>query len=79
MGSVWVAAWVAKLAFVALVALGIAYDELSYRAALLWVTLGVTVWVGLPLTGWSILVTPVLAALDIALVFVVFKGDVRIT
>lgn len=58
MGSVSIAAWIAKAAFVGLVA-----------------------WFGLPLLsrGAGALVTPTLALIDIALVLVVFKGDVRIT
>ena len=77
-GSIAVAAWVAKLAFVLLLTLGIAYDELGYRGCTMFVVLGAAAWFGLPSIGGEALVTTALALIDVALVFVVFKGDVKI-
>lgn len=78
MGSITIAAWIAKLAFIALLALGIAYDEIGPRGAAVFLVLGAGAWFGLPRVGGEALVTSVLAVVDIALVFVVFKGDVRL-
>ena len=76
-GSIAVAAWVAKLAFVALLVLGIAYDEIGCRGAAVFVMLGAAAWFGLPSIGAGAFVTSALALVDVALVFVVFKGDLR--
>ena len=45
------------------------------------VLLGLVAWIGLPrmVPNGALFVTSALALLDIALVFAVFKGDVRIT
>jgi hypothetical protein len=46
----------------------------------IFVALGVFVWFGLPyLPRGADFVTPALAVIDVALVFVVYKGDLRIT
>jgi hypothetical protein len=79
MGSVGIAAVIAKLAFVALLAFGIARGELGYRAAALFAVTGTVIWIGLPnIPGAEQFVTSALAVVDIALVFAVFKGDVRL-
>ena len=45
---------------------------------MVFVVLGLIVWVALPRPFGANCVTPALAVLDIALVFTVFKGDVRV-
>jgi hypothetical protein len=78
-GSLGAAAWIAKLAFVALLARGWLSGELRRSALIVFVALGIAAWIGLPhLGGGENYVTTALAAVDIALVFAVFKGDVRI-
>jgi hypothetical protein len=78
-GSIGAAAIVAKLAFVVLLALGIARDDISPRTAAVFGAVGLVVWLALPrLAGSSALVTPALAVVDVALVFAVFKRDIRI-
>ena len=79
MGSVTVAAWIAVLVFPVLLVRGLVTQELSPKAGVAFMALAVAAWVGLPyLPIGSDLMTPVIAILDIALVFMVFKGDVRI-
>ena len=73
-GSVAGAALVAKVAFVALLVLGVAWDQLSPRAAKIYALLGTAAWFGLPFVLGGALVTPVMAALDVALTLSVFKG-----
>ncbi len=48
MGSVSVAAWIARLAFPVLLLLGWMRGELSSRSASLFVVLGLITWIGLP-------------------------------
>ena len=75
-----VGAWIARVAFVGLLLFGWTSGELRLRGAVAFAVLGAAVWVGMPfLPGGGALVTPALAIIDIALVFAVFKGDVRIT
>jgi hypothetical protein len=79
MGSVGVAAWIAHCAFWILLCAGWVRRELDVR--------GIAVFIGLWLAGFAgarlvlsgMLFVPYVAILDIALVFVVFKGDVRLT
>jgi hypothetical protein len=80
MGSIAVAAWVAKLAFIALLMGGIVSGELRPRAIAAFATLGALVWLGLPsIPRGADFVTSALAIIDIALVLSVYKGDIRIT
>jgi hypothetical protein len=80
-GSQAVGAWIAHLAFCVLLALGMGYGELGRKRAALFIALWLAGYVGLPRISWwtALLVTPYVAMLDIVLVFVVFKGDVRLT
>lgn len=79
MGSISVAAWFARVAFVALLAIGLWSGELHRGAALAFAAIGLAAWVLLPqFDNGAPFVTPVLAALDIALVLAVFKRDIRI-
>jgi hypothetical protein len=80
LGSVGVAGWIAQIAFWVLIVLGIVYGDLSKKAAGMFVALWLVGYVGIPHIGWwaGSLVMSWVAVLDIALVFVVFKGDVRV-
>lgn len=78
-GSIGIAAWIAKLAFVGLLIGGWTSGELRLKATLVFALLGVAAWIGLPyLPRGRDFVTPALAVIDIALVFAVCKRDVRI-
>jgi hypothetical protein len=79
--TVGVAAWIARLLFVVLLVLAVARQDLGWRGGVIFAALGAFAWFALPYTvpGGGSYVTSALAILDIALVFVVFKGDVRIT
>ena len=80
MGSVGIAAWVAKIAFVALLIWGAASGELRPKSIAVFLVLGVAAWIGLPYAPrGSDFVTSALALIDIALVFAVFKRDIRLT
>jgi hypothetical protein len=81
MGSVSVAAWIARLAFPILLLLGWMRGELSSKSASLFVVLGLITWIGLPriIPNGELFVTSALALLDVVLVLVVFKGDVRLS
>ena len=58
-----------------LLTLGVFYAELGRRSAAVFVTLWAIGYFGLP----SVFIPPCIALLDIALVWLVFKGDVRLT
>ena len=78
MGSPAAAALIAKLAFIVLIALGLARGDLTFRSTAVFVCLGALAVMGLPLLPLGApLVTSAIAILDIALVLTVFKGDVR--
>jgi len=80
MGSIGVAAWIAKLAFVGLLITGRMNGALGVRGLVVFLVLGAVAWFGLSSFEWGRdYVTSVLAVIDIALVFTIFKGDVRIT
>ena len=80
-GAPAVAAWIAQFAFWVLLALGVFYGELSRRSIVTFVVLWAAGYFGLPRL-WAyggLAVPPYTAVLDIALVWIVFKGDVRLT
>ena len=81
MGSITVAAWVAPLAFLVLIAMGWARREFGMKMALAILLAGAAVWLALPrmVLGGEYYATSALAAFDIALVFAVFRADVRLT
>ena len=80
MGSIGIAAWIAKLAYVGLLIIGWTSGELRLKGTAVLLALGVAAWIGLPyLARGSDFVTSAMALIDIALVFVVYKGDVRLT
>ena len=69
-----------KLAFVGLLIAGAVSGELRWKSLVVCVMLGVGAWFGLPhLPRGGDFVTPTLAILDVVLVLVVFKGDVRLS
>jgi len=79
-GSITLAAWIAHLAFWGLLLLGLAYGELRPKRIALFLTLWIAGLFGLPCLPYgAALFSSFVAALDIALAFIVFKGDVRIT
>ena len=79
MGSPAIAGWIALLAFPCLLAWGFVSEELGRKAVAAFVVLGVFAWIGLPRLSPSggYFVTPMLAVLDIVLVLMVFKRDIR--
>jgi hypothetical protein len=79
MGSVGVAGWIAGVAFPSLLLVGWLTGELSPKGAAAFAILGAAAWIGLPrISHGALLVTPTLAIMDIVLVLVIFKRDVRI-
>ena len=79
-GSSGVAAWIAHVAFWALLLIGVASGELGKKGSALFVALWLAGYLALPLvTSGEILLTSYLAVLDIVLVFTVFKGDIRLS
>ena len=80
-GSVAIAAVIAWLTLPVLVIVGWLRGELGPRGVLLFAMLGLIAWIGLPrlFPRGGDFVTTTLAILDIVLVFVVIKGDVRLS
>ena len=80
-GSPLVGAWVAQAAFWFLLALGIVRRALNAAWAAIFAVLWLAGYIGLPRIAWwaGPLVVSYVAMLDIVLVFVVFKGDVRLS
>ena len=78
--TVGVAGTLARLLFLVLLVLAVAREDLRLRGTIVFVLLGAAVWFGLPylVKDGGNYVTSALAILDIALVFIVFKGDVRL-
>jgi hypothetical protein len=77
MGSIAVAAWIAKIAFVILLAVAMWSGRLPRLSAAIFLALGFIVWLGLPrLPNGASLVAPTLALLDLALIFALFGRDV---
>jgi len=76
-----VAGWIAQLAFWVLLSLGVFFGELSRRAAIVFLVLWAVGYFGLPRLSpdSGFVVMPYTAVLDIALVWLVFKGDVRLS
>jgi len=73
--------FIAQVAFWILLGVGAMDGALSIKRATGFIALWALGFIALPrITWWSSgFVTPWVAVLDIALVFVVFKGDVRLT
>ena len=81
MDSPAAAALVAQIVFWVLIALGAGSGGLSRRAAIAFIVLWLAGYVGLPRISpfVGLFVTSYVAVLDIVLVFLLFKGDVRRT
>jgi hypothetical protein len=80
-GSPAIAAWIAQFAFWVLLALGLFYGELSRRSIVTFVVLWSAGYFGLPrlFASGEFFVPPYIALLDVALVWMVFKGDIRLS
>lgn len=81
-GSAQIAAWTAQVVFWGLLVYGWAQRELGLRSIVVFTVLWIIGWVGLPFIPYSPaagLFPSFVAVLDIALVFMIFKGDVRLT
>lgn len=75
-----VASAIAKLAFLGLLIAGIVSGELRTTRLAIFLAVGGLAWFALPyLPRGADFVTPALAIIDVALVFAIYKGDVRIT
>ena len=73
------AALIAQITFLVVLVLGRLLDELSGRAVIVMLALWVAGYLALPrLAPGMDLFTTYVAVLDIALVFLVFRGDVRL-
>jgi hypothetical protein len=82
MGSIAVAAYIAHWAFWVLLVYGFAVGELSVKRVALFLMLWIVGRFALAYIPWEpahALFSSYVATLDIALVFVIFKGDVRLT
>jgi len=80
MGSPAAASLVAHIAFWTLVGWGTVTGELTWRGAALFVCAWLLLPLGLAYTSYGpMLYAPVVAVLDIALVVLIFKGDLRLT
>lgn len=80
MGSPAVAAWIAHVAFWVLLAHGWMAGEMGMRGTIIALSLWLSAYLGLPFLPYGSGLFPAFVALvDIALVFVIFKGNVRIT
>jgi hypothetical protein len=81
MGSVGIAARIAHVAFWGLLVYGWVWDEIDVRGIAIFVALWIAGLYGLPLLSeyGAGLFSSYVAALDIALVFIIFEGDVRLT
>ena len=79
MGSALIAAWIAHVAFWVLLAYGWFFDELGPKGLAVFVALWLAGMFGLPFIPYgAALFSSFVAVLDIALVFIIFKGDVRL-
>lgn len=82
MGSPAIAALIAHAAFWCLIVYGWACDELSGKLGSFFLLAWLAGRVGLPYVPYEpaqAMFSSYVAVLDIALVFVIFKGDVRVT
>jgi hypothetical protein len=79
MGSTLLAAWIAHVAFWMLAAIGWWSEELGLGGLAVLVGLWLAGSFGLPyLPHGAALFSPFVAVLDIVMVFLIFKGDVRL-
>jgi len=79
MGSSVIAAWIAHAAFWVLMLWGWATDALGVTTVAIFMLLWLVAFIGLPYLPYGGALFPsCVAVLDIALVLVIFKGDVRL-
>lgn len=80
-GSITVAAFIARIAFPVLLAIGWFRGDIGLKGTVVFIVLATAAYIVFPRVAsyGDGLITSGLAVLDIALVFMVFKGDVRIT
>lgn len=79
MGSVSVATWIAHFAFWVLLAYGWFWEEIGSKGLVILMVLWLAGLFGLPFVPYGAgLFSPFVAILDIALVFAIFKGDIRL-
>ena len=79
MDSIAIAGWIAVVGFWVLLIFGWAFDEIHARGIAVFLILWGVARFGLPFVGASDFFITCVAILDIALVFMIFKGDVRLT
>jgi hypothetical protein len=82
MGSSGIAAWIAHVAFWGLLAYGFALGELNLKRVAVFLFLWLAGLIGLqyaPYEPARAMFPSIVAVLDIALVFAIFKGDIRVT
>ena len=79
MGSITVAGWIALGGFWFLLVYGWAFDEIHWPGIVVFLSLWFLARFGLPYIHGEGFVITCVAILDIALVFVIFKGDVPLT
>ncbi|HEY7500318.1 MAG TPA: hypothetical protein VH740_17475 [Vicinamibacterales bacterium] len=80
MGSALIASWIAHAAFWTLLVYGWMWDEIGARGAAVFLILWVGGLFGLPfILGDLAPFSSFVAMLDVALVFLIFKGDLRLT
>lgn len=79
MDSIAIAGLIAVVGFWVLLAYGWAFDELQVRGISIFIALWCVARFGLPLFGAGAFFITCVAVLDIALVFIIFRGDVPIT
>jgi len=80
-GSSLLAGWIALVAFWSLIAWGLATQDLALRGTAIFLGLWFAAYIGvddLPVP-YSGLFTQFVAVLDVALVLIIFKGDIRIS
>jgi hypothetical protein len=74
------AAWIAHVAFWTLLAIGWAFGDLDVRRIVVFLALWVTGYIGLSyVASGGDLFFSYVAILDVVLVFIIFKGDIRLT
>jgi hypothetical protein len=79
MGSIAVAGWIAYVAFWLLLVYGWAVDELHTPTIAIFLILWIAARFGLPYLDAGAFFITAVAVLDIALVFLIFKGDIPLT
>ena len=79
MDSIAIAGWIALVGFWVLLIYGWAFDEIHARGITVFLILWGFARFGLPYVGAGGFFITCVAILDIALVFIIFKGDVPLT